>query len=166
MERLWTPWRLKYVSGTGEPCACVFCEAIAHTDADPLVVFRGRAAFVILNLFPYNTGHLMIVPNRHIAALASATHDELCELIDLTRVAELAITEVYKPQGLNVGMNLGRSAGAGIVDHMHVHVVPRWNGDTSFMSVLSETRVLPEDLGQSADRLRPVFTRFAAGASQ
>lgn len=162
MERLWTPWRLKYVSGTGEPCACVFCEALGHADADPLVVYRGRDAFVILNLFPYNTGHLMIVPNRHIAALAAASRDELHELIALTRLAELAITEVYRPQGLNVGINLGRSAGAGIADHMHVHIVPRWNGDTNFMTVMGGTRVLPEDLAQSAERLRPVFARLAA----
>lgn len=164
MERLWTPWRLKYVSGTGEPCACVFCEARAHADADPLVVHRGRDAFVILNLFPYNTGHLMIVPNRHIAALAAASRDELHELIALTRLAELALSEVYRPQGLNVGMNLGRPAGAGIADHMHVHVVPRWNGDTSFMTVTGDTRVLPEDLDQSAERLRPVFARLVAEA--
>jgi ATP adenylyltransferase len=162
VERLWSPWRLKYVSHTGEPCACVFCEAQTRDDAGALVLHRGRTAFVILNLFPYNSGHLMVVPNRHIATLASASHDELCELIDLTRVSEQALAEVYKPQGLNVGMNLGRSAGAGIVDHMHVHVVPRWNGDTNFMTVVGEARVLPEDLEQAAARLRPVFARLTA----
>ncbi len=161
MERLWSPWRLKYVSSTGQPCACVFCEALTRDDPGALVLHRGRTAFVILNLFPYNSGHLMVVPNRHIATLASASHDELCELIDLTRLAEQALTEVYAPQGLNVGMNLGRSAGAGIVDHMHVHVVPRWNGDTNFMTVVGEARVLPEDLEQAAARLRPVFARLA-----
>jgi ATP adenylyltransferase len=163
VERLWSPWRLKYVSGTGVPCACVFCEACAHEGADSLVLYRGRTAFVILNLFPYNSGHLMIVPNRHIATLAAATHDERCEMMDLTRVAEQALTEVYAPQGLNVGMNLGRAAGAGIVDHMHIHVVPRWNGDTNFMTVTGEVRVLPEGLVQSAERLRPVFERYAVG---
>jgi len=149
------------VTSTGDADGCVFCEAQSGASAAPLVVHRGRHAFVILNLFPYNSGHLMVVPNRHIAALAAATHDERCELMDLTRVAEQALTEVYAPHGLNVGMNLGRSAGAGIVDHMHVHVVPRWNGDTNFMTVVGEVRVLPEELAQTAERLRPAFERFA-----
>jgi ATP adenylyltransferase len=161
VERLWSPWRLKYVSHAGAPCACVFCEACAHDGAESLVLYRGRTAFVILNLFPYNSGHLMIVPNRHIAQLALATPEELGELMQLTTVAEQALTEVYQPQGLNVGMNLGRAAGAGIVDHLHIHVVPRWNGDTNFISVVGETRVLPEDLPQAAERLRPVFDRYA-----
>jgi ATP adenylyltransferase len=161
VERLWSPWRLKYVTSTGEPCACVFCEALTNPDAAKLVLHRGRTAFVILNLFPYNSGHLMVVPNRHIAALSAATPDELNELMDLTRLSEQALSEVYKPQGLNVGMNLGRAAGAGIVDHMHVHVVPRWNGDTNFMTVVGDARVLPEDLEQAAERLRPAFARIA-----
>ena len=165
VERLWSPWRLKYVSSTGQPCACVFCEAQDHAGGDSLVVYRGRTAFVILNLFPYNSGHLLVVPNRHIATLAAASHEELCELIELTRVAEQALTEVYAPQGLNIGMNLGRSAGAGIADHMHIHVLPRWNGDTNFMTVIGDTRVLPEDLAQAAERLRPVFARYACGQS-
>jgi len=164
VDRLWSPWRLQYVTSTGEAHGCVFCEAQAGVEAAPLMVFRGRQAFVILNLFPYNSGHLMVVPNRHIATLASATHDERCELMDLTRVAEQALTEVYAPHGLNVGMNLGRSAGAGIVDHLHVHVVPRWNGDTNFMTVVGEVRVLPEELAQTAERLRPAFARFASQA--
>ena len=152
------------MTSTGDARGCVFCEAQSGADAAPLVVHRGRHAFVILNLFPYNCGHLMVVPNRHIATLAAATHDERCELMDLTRVAEQALTEVYTPHGLNVGMNLGRSAGAGIVDHMHVHVVPRWNGDTNFMTVVGEVRVLPEELAQTAERLRPAFARFASQA--
>lgn len=160
MERLWSPWRLKYVSSTGQPCACVFCEAQEHRGSDSLVVHRGTTTFVVLNLFPYNSGHLLIVPNRHIATLASASRDELCEMMDLTRVAEQALTDVYAPQGLNVGMNLGRSAGAGIADHMHIHVVPRWNGDTNFMTVVGEVRVLPEDLTQAVERLRPAFARL------
>ncbi len=154
------------MTSTGEAHACVFCQAHADPGADSLVVFRGTHAFVILNLYPYNNGHLMVVPNRHIAMLASASSDELCELMDLTRVAELALTEVYHPQGLNVGMNLGRAAGAGIIDHLHVHVVPRWNGDTNYMSVVGSVRVLPEDLVQSAERLRPVFQRIAAGVDE
>jgi ATP adenylyltransferase len=139
----------------------VFCEAQSSPGAGSLVLFRARHCYVILNLYPYNSGHLMVVPNRHIATLSAASHDERCEMMDLTRVAEQALTESYRPQGLNVGMNLGRSAGAGIVDHMHIHLVPRWNGDTNFMTVVGEVRVLPEDMVQTAERLRPVFERIA-----
>jgi len=161
MDRLWSPWRMQYVTGTGDARGCVFCDALSSPDADALVLHRGRACYVILNLFPYNSGHLMVVPNRHVAALSATTHEERCEMMDLTRLAELALTEAYKPQGLNVGMNLGRSAGAGIVDHIHVHVVPRWNGDTNFMTVVGEVRVLPEDIAQTARRLREEFARLA-----
>jgi ATP adenylyltransferase len=149
------------VSGSGESTACVFCDALVSDEAAPLVVFRGRDCFVILNLYPYNNGHLMIVPNRHIPSLASATTAELCELMELTRRAEVALAEAYAPHGLNMGINLGKSAGAGVLDHVHMHVVPRWNGDTNFMSVVGETRVLPEELPQTASRLRPIFERLS-----
>ena len=161
MDRLWSPWRLQYVTSTGDPRGCVFCEAVSSAETAPLVVHRGRECYVILNLFPYNSGHLMVVPNRHIATLSASTHEERCELMDLTQLAERALTEAYAPQGLNVGMNLGRSAGAGIVDHIHVHIVPRWNGDTNFMTVVGDTRVLPEDIGETARRLREAFERLA-----
>jgi ATP adenylyltransferase len=140
----------------------VFCEALSSEEAGSLVVHRGRDCYVILNLYPYNSGHLMVVPHRHIATLASATREERCEMMDLTRLAEEALTEAYRPQGLNVGMNLGRSAGAGIVDHIHVHIVPRWSGDTNFMTVVGEVRVLPEDIAETARRLRQAFARLAS----
>jgi ATP adenylyltransferase len=162
VERLWTPWRFAYVSSTGEPHACVFCEARERGDEARLIVHRGDSAYVILNLYPYNSGHLMVVPNRHLASLVDATGDELCEMMALTRQSEMALTEAYHPQGLNIGINLGRSAGAGIVHHLHVHLVPRWTGDTNFMSVVGHVRVLPEELEQTADRLRPIFARLAA----
>ena len=152
---------MQYVTGTGEARGCVFCEALSSPDGARLVLHRGRECYVILNLFPYSSGHLMVVPNRHIATLSAATPQERCEMMDLTRLAEQALTDVYKPQGLNVGMNLGRSAGAGIVDHIHVHVVPRWNGDTNFMTVVGEVRVLPEDIAETARRLREAFTKLA-----
>ena len=152
---------MQYVAGTGDARGCVFCEALTSPDANALVLHRGRGCYVILNLFPYSSGHLMVVPTRHIATLSATTHEERCEMMDLTRLSEQALTEVYKPQGLNVGMNLGRSAGAGIVDHIHVHVVPRWNGDTNFMTVVGEVRVLPEDIGETARRLREAFARLA-----
>ena len=140
--------------------ACIFCEA-AGTGRDELVLVRTKLAYVILNRYPYNNGHLMVAPRRHVATLATSTPDELADLMRLTRHAEMALTEAYTPQGINVGINLGRPAGAGIVDHLHVHLVPRWNGDTSFISVIGNTRVLPEELGQTAARLRPIFERLA-----
>jgi ATP adenylyltransferase len=149
------------VTSTGDARGCVFCEAASADESGSLVVHRGRECYVILNLFPYNSGHLMVVPNRHIATLSSATREERCEMMDLTQLAEQALTEAYRPQGLNVGMNLGRPAGAGIVDHIHVHIVPRWSGDTNFMSVVGEVRVLPEDIGETARRLRETFGRLA-----
>jgi ATP adenylyltransferase len=149
---------------TGDKARCVFCDA-ANPAPDPsgqdsLVLVRGRAAYVILNLYPYNNGHLMVVPNRHVASLVEATAEELAEMMALTRDAEIALTEAYQPQGINVGINLGRPAGAGIVDHIHVHLVPRWTGDTNFMSVVGNTRVLPEDMRETAGRLRPIFERL------
>jgi ATP adenylyltransferase len=161
VERLWSSWRLAYVSGSGEPKGCIFCDALADNEAATLVLFRGATSFVILNLYPYNNGHLMVVPNRHVATLAEATPEEVADLMRLSRVAEMALTDAYHPQGLNIGMNLGRPAGAGVADHMHIHVVPRWAGDTNFMSVVGGVRVLPEELGQTADRLRPIFERLA-----
>ena len=163
MERLWSPWRLAYVTGTGSSDGCIFCEACASTRPAPddLVLIRGELAYVILNLYPYNNGHLMVVPNRHVGTLRAMTREELDELMRFTRHAEMALAEAYKPQGINVGINLGRPAGAGVVDHLHVHLVPRWTGDTNFMSVVGNVRVLPEELGETAQRLRPIFERLA-----
>ena len=156
------------MTGSGKRPACVFCAAQEPSpdgqqpfDQASLIVFRGRTCFVILNLYPYNSGHVMVVPNRHVSSLAGATHEELCELIELTRLSEVAVTEVYSPHGINMGINLGKPAGAGILDHVHMHVVPRWNGDTNFMSVVGVTRVLPEELPESAAKLRPVFERLS-----
>ena len=163
MESLWSPWRLAYVTGSGAaeaPGACLFCDIDAPGQHD-LILVRGRLSYVVLNLYPYNNGHLMVVPNRHVATLQASTPDELSELMRFTRHAEMALAEAYAPQGINVGINLGRPAGAGIVDHLHIHLVPRWTGDTSFISVIGHTRVLPEDLRQTAARLRPIFERLS-----
>jgi ATP adenylyltransferase len=174
MDRLWSPWRLPYILSGGEARGCIFCDALADAESpvsasdDPsvfnhssLIVFRGKTCYVILNLYPYNNGHLMVVPNRHIASLAAATSEELCELIDLTRRSEVALVEAYSPHGINMGINLGKPAGAGVLDHVHMHVVPRWNGDTNFMTVVGQTRVLPEELPDSAAKLRPIFEKLA-----
>jgi ATP adenylyltransferase len=165
VDRLWAPWRLDYVTSTNEARSCVFCLAADRRD-EPLVIFRGQSCFVLLNLYPYNSGHLMVVPVRHVPSLAATTPDERNELIALTRLAEMALTEAYQPQGLNMGVNLGRSAGAGVVDHLHVHLVPRWTGDANFMSVVGDIRVLPETLEDSAGKLRPIFARIADGERQ
>jgi ATP adenylyltransferase len=161
LDRLYTPWRLAYVTGAAKSADCVFCTALANGDADPLIVWRGTRAFVILNLFPYNNGHLMVVPARHIASLVDATPDELCEIMELTRRSEIALREAFDPQGLNMGLNLGKAAGAGVLDHLHLHIVPRWIGDTNFMTVVGQTRVLPQELPVTADRLRPIFERLS-----
>ena len=161
MDRLWSPWRNSYVTRSTDEGVCVFCDALLQDSGRALIVGEGTTCFVILNLYPYNSGHLMVVPRRHVATLAALDGQELAELAELTRRAEIALTEAYQPQGLNVGMNLGRPAGAGILDHLHVHLVPRWTGDTNFMSVVGNVRVLPEELSQSADRLRPIFERLS-----
>ncbi len=148
------------MTGTAGGTGCVFCDAVSGADAS-LVVFRGATCFVILNKFPYNNAHLMVVPNRHIATLSEASAEELAEIMGLASRAEVAIRQTYAPHGLNMGINLGKPAGAGILDHLHMHVVPRWNGDTNFMTVVGETRVLPEDLPVTVERLRPVFEKLA-----
>lgn len=140
---------------------CIFCHALAGPHPDPLVVYRGRVSFVIANKFPYNNGHLMVVPDRHVPRLADLGPEELVEFIQLTQLAERVLTGVYDPHGLNLGLNLGKAAGAGVLDHLHMHVVPRWSGDTNFMSVVGETRVLPEELPVTVGRLRDAFAAAA-----
>jgi ATP adenylyltransferase len=142
-----------------DPGGCVFCDAADGRRAD-LVLVRGDHAYVVLNLYPYNNGHLMVVPNRHVSALGALSEGEILDVMRLTKDAETALLEAYRPDGLNIGINLGRAAGAGIVHHLHVHLVPRWNGDTNFMSAIGEVRVLPEDLTATGNRLRPLFDRL------
>ena len=146
---------------SGANTDCIFCST-SEAGRDELILVRGRLCYVILNKYPYNNGHVMVAPARHVANLATMTGDEQVELMRLTRHAEMAITEAYTPQGINVGINLGRPAGAGVLDHLHVHLVPRWNGDTNFMTVVGQTRVLPEELPVTAGKLRPIFERLAA----
>ena len=133
---------------------CIFCDAVLRGDGEPLVVHRGHRTFVILNKYPYNNGHVMVVPHRHVGRLAALDADELAEMMALAQQVETALTAVYEPHGFNLGLNIGKPAGAGVLDHLHLHVVPRWNGDTSFMTVFGDTRVLPEELSATAERLR------------
>jgi ATP adenylyltransferase len=162
VERLWSPWRMQYVSSaTGDDEGCIFCAALdSDDDVGSHVLHRGDDAFVLLNAYPYNTGHLMIAPNRHVAELDELTPEERAALMELTSSSSAFIREGMSPHGFNVGMNLGRVAGAGIPGHLHVHIVPRWGGDTNFMPVVGHTRVLPEMLADTDAKLRPLFARL------
>ncbi len=158
MESLRSPWRHAYVSAAHAEPGCVMCATLQGAGRDDsLVVHVGALCFVMMNLYPYNSGHVMVVPQRHVGRLSSATPEELQEMMALARRLEDVMTEVYRPDGLNLGMNLGRVAGAGVADHIHLHVVPRWSGDTNFMTVVGETRVIPEDPQRACARLREFF---------
>jgi ATP adenylyltransferase len=161
MDWLWSPWRFRYVSKTGRGDGCVFCDkAGAGDDEANLIVHRARSNFVILNLFPYTTGHLMVVPFRHAATLDECGDEALVEMMRLARDAVACLGEVYRPQGLNIGMNLGECAGAGVAGHVHLHVLPRWPGDVNFMTSVGETRVVPEELALTWRKLSDAFARL------
>jgi ATP adenylyltransferase len=164
MDHLWSPWRLEYVTGNKSDAECALCDAPRLPAQQSLLVWSGATCYVVLNLYPYNNGHLMVVPYRHTASLASLTPEELHEIGVLMQWSERALVEAYAPHGINVGVNLGTPAGAGILEHIHVHLVPRWNGDTNFMTVVGDTRVLPESLDDSGRKLRPIFERFGFSA--
>ena len=159
MEILWSPWRHEYINaiGSNQPTpSCFFCAAQQDSSEDErnFVVHRGGHNFVILNRYPYISGHLMIAPNQHVAQLSAASKQTTDEMMDLVKRCEQALREAYKPEGLNVGMNLGRVAGAGVADHIHMHILPRWGGDTNFMSTVGDTRVIPEALSLTYQKLR------------
>ena len=158
MDHLWSPWRYTYVSSAdsvpGGPGSCLFCRVAASSeDAGNLVVLRADRCFVLLNRYPYTSGHLMIAPYRHVPTLAAADTATLEEMMRIAQRSEAALRAVYRPEGMNFGFNIGRSAGAGIAGHIHMHGLPRWEGDTSFMTTVSETRVLPEDLKTTYEKL-------------
>jgi ATP adenylyltransferase len=172
MDHLWSPWRLEYVVGAKPKTGCVFCHAArpvadppdpSPLPPDPLVLYQGTHCYVVLNLYPYNNGHLMVVPYKHVDTLTGLDAAELHELADLTQRSEAALREAYRLEGINMGVNLGKVAGAGVVEHIHLHLVPRWLGDTNFMPVIGQTRVLPEELGATAAKLRPIFQKLAVG---
>jgi ATP adenylyltransferase len=156
---LWAPWRLEYIRQADELEGCVFCaEAGGELDEESLLVHRGDAAIVLLNKYPYSSGHLMAAPGRHVGSFAELSDDEALEIHALARSGIAALDHVYGPDGFNLGWNLGRVAGAGIADHVHLHVVPRWSGDTNFMPVLADIKVIPEHLLETRDRLREAWT--------
>jgi ATP adenylyltransferase len=152
-KQLWAPWRLEYIAQADEQEGCVFCRAAASDDEAGLVVHRGRDAFAMLNKYPYSSGHLMVAPYRHEGDFAALEDAAVLELHRLAGAGMAALAETYGPQGYNLGWNLGRIAGAGVVDHVHLHVVPRWAGDTNFMPVLADVKVLPEHLEATRRKL-------------
>jgi ATP adenylyltransferase len=157
MERLWAPWRLEYIEQADAEQGCIFCRALEGDDEEGLVVHRGREAFVLLNRFPYASGHLMVAPSRHVGEFSELGDGEALEVHRLAGQGMGALAQLYGPQGFNVGWNLGRIAGAGVVDHVHMHVVPRWAGDTNFMPVLADVKVLPEHLAETRRRLAEIW---------
>jgi ATP adenylyltransferase len=162
MDYLWSPWRYLYVSSPQPEQGCLFCRVSAEApdeakDQENFVLLRAERNFVMLNRYPYTSGHLMVAPYAHVGTLEDADTADLEEMMRLTRRAESALRSLYKADGVNIGMNIGRSAGAGVAGHIHMHVLPRWQGDVSFMATIAETRVLPEDLSESYARLKPLL---------
>ncbi|MBI3183309.1 MAG: HIT domain-containing protein [Myxococcales bacterium] len=166
MELLWAPWRMEFIKGE-RPKGCIFCDFPSQSgeeaDRKNLVLGRSERSFVMLNKFPYNSGHLMVIPRRHTADFTSLSREESEDLHRLLQGAVKVVADCYRPDGLNLGMNLGAAAGAGIVDHLHYHLVPRWGGDTNFLPVLAETKVIVEHVQAAYDRLRPPFDRELGG---
>ena len=162
MDYLWTPWRYHFVSQASKETGCIFCHAVQlGDDARALIVHRGRKNFVILNLYPYTTGHSMIVPYAHVPDLSECDQETLAEMMALARRLQLALGSLYHPQGFNLGMNLGRAAGAGVADHIHFHVLPRWTGDTNFMTTVAETRLEPEVVSVTYEKLHRALAETA-----
>jgi ATP adenylyltransferase len=159
MERLWAPWRVEYILQK-PPEGCVFCIGDdTAEDAERFVLYRGKHSFAIMNRYPYVNGHLMAAPYRHTAEPEELSTEEHCDLWETVVLCRSVLRDSLSPQGYNIGMNLGKTAGAGVADHLHIHVVPRWHGDTSFMSVIDDVRVIPESLAAMYDRLLPLFRR-------
>ena len=161
MERLWAPWRMEYILNE-KPHGCIFC--IGDEPADDherLILHRGSFSFVMLNRYPYTNGHLLVVPYRHTSDLDELNHDEMFDLLDTVRLSRNVLQSAANPQGYNIGLNLGKAAGAGVDEHLHFHVVPRWNGDTNYMSVISDVRVMPENLMVTYDKLCRVFRELS-----
>ena len=163
MKRLWAPWRMQYIEQSGKTQGCIFCTLPSKgKDEENLILYRGKTGFIMLNSFPYNNGHLMAAPFKHTADMYELEDDELLEMNHLLRYCIRLLTATMQPDGFNLGVNLGRSAGAGVIDHIHWHIVPRWNGDTNFMPVTADTTVLPEALRSTYDKLRKKIEEIGA----
>ncbi len=162
MDHIWSPWRYRFITEGAPKDECVFCRIARERDLDEqnFVVFRSGLNFVVLNLYPYTAGHMMIVPYQHVSSLNALTGTAAAELMELTRKAERALEAVYRPHGCNLGMNLGAAAGAGVADHIHMHILPRWTGDANFLSTIGETRMLPEELPVTWRKLSGEFAKL------
>lgn len=161
MDRMFAPWRMGYIKGE-KPDGCVFCKCSIRCE-DDYVLYEGKSSFIMMNRYPYVNGHLMIIPMRHLANIEDLTSEEKEEIFSMIQTSVKVLKEAMKPQGFNIGMNLGKAAGAGIEEHIHVHVVPRWEGDTNFMTVVGNVRVIPEDVGTTAANLIPLFKKYHQG---
>jgi ATP adenylyltransferase len=159
VKQLWAPWRLEYIKSADDQSGCLFCAAAAGGDSERLVVNRGSYAIALLNRFPYSSGHFMVAPIRHLGEYGDLEDDEALEVHRLAAAGMGALAETYRPQGYNLGWNLGRIAGAGVTEHVHLHVVPRWAGDTNFMPVLADVKVLPEYLEETGQKLRNAWPK-------
>lgn len=160
MDHIWSPWRMKYIRRQRSPKDCVFCDAVTKVDGkENLILSRGKFSYVIMNRYPYTSGHIMVVPFTHIDTLEKLNTETCGEVMDFLRKGIKVINKVYKPNGYNMGVNLGASAGAGIANHIHFHLVPRWEGDTNFMTSVGGTRVIPEDLGETYKRLKDMWPK-------
>lgn len=160
MRNLWAPWRMEYILSEKKPRECLFCAAPKHgNDREMLILYRGELNYIIMNRYPYNNGHLMVVPFKHVSGLEELTEAEQCEMLKLTAFSIEGLKAAFGPDGFNAGVNIGKVAGAGIEEHLHMHIVPRWAGDTSFMSVLDEIRVIPQHVLETYDSLYPHFNR-------
>lgn len=157
MDTIFAPWRMEYIKSE-KPAGCVFCKSSIR--CDKYVIYEGKVCFVMMNMYPYVSGHLMIIPVRHIDKIADLTTEERKEIFALLETTVRVLQEVMNPGGFNIGMNLGRAAGAGIEEHIHVHVIPRWDGDTNFMSAVNDIRVIPEDVLTTATKLAPFFKKY------
>lgn len=166
MDVLWAPWRMEYIkSHEKKPDHCLFCEKLrSSSDKDNLLLYRSAHSFVVMNPYPYNNGHIMVLPNLHIPSLDGLDDDALLDFIKVTRFALTVLTKAMAPEGFNAGLNLGKVAGAGLGQHVHLHIVPRWNGDASFMTVIGEIRVIPEHIVCTYDTLHPLFNSGGKGA--
>jgi len=157
---LWSPWRMKYIlRASREAKECIFCKAVRGDERENWVVYKSKYSIVMLNIYPYNTGHVMIAPKRHVPRPDLLSDEEILDLNKLLIITLKALDVEYEPHGYNIGMNLGRVAGAGIEEHMHIHIVPRWHGDTNFMPIIGETKVIPEDLNKTFERMRNAINR-------
>ena len=160
MNHLWSPWRMEYIENNNKEEGCVFCIAQAMTDsAENLIAYRGELAYVILNRYPYTSGHLMVIPFQHKPELEELDHETRAEMMELTSRCTTVLKTIYKPHGFNIGANIGDVAGAGVLGHVHIHIVPRWKGDTNFMSAVGQTRVLPEAMEDTYERVKKEFAR-------